>query len=535
MVLCVWDRKQRKLFASRDRLGVRPFFYARTSGAFVFGSEVKAIFAHPGVKRELDVQSLDQIFTFWTTLPPSTIFKGIHELPPGHSLVLQDGHSAVRRYWRLEYEPGFAIGPCAEARATEELLELLADATRIRLRADVPVGAYLSGGLDSTLTTALIRRVHTGTLKTFSVSFEDSAFDESVFQREASTFLGTEHGEVRCAYDDIADVFPRVIWHTEMPITRTAPAPLFLLSRLVRDSGFKVVVTGEGADEMFGGYDIYKEAKIRRFWGQQPDSSLRPLLLKRLYPYMRDIQQQSPEYLKAFFHVRSSDLKNPFFSHLPRWELTSRLKMFFSDDVKSALRGYDSLAALRAQLPEEFDGLHYFCQAQYLESLYLLPGYILSSQGDRMAMAHAVEGRYPFLDHRVVAFAAKLPPALKMKVLDEKHLLKRVARGLIPDSIIARHKQPYRAPDGKSFFNGKDWPYVHEMLSAASLRSAGVFQPEAVAALVNKFRAGRANGTKDNMALIGILSTAIVIDQFISNFGGQPHICSHELMNSAVS
>ncbi|KAA6458331.1 asparagine synthase (glutamine-hydrolyzing) [Acidobacteria bacterium AB60] len=530
----IWDKRNRKLFASRDRLGVRPFFYACTRDALVFGSEIKAIFAHPGIVHDLDPHGLEQIFTFWATLPPSTPFRGVYELPPGHSLVLQGGQLTVRRYWRLQFEPASGVSSDPE-HLVEELLELLTDATRIRLRADVPVGAYLSGGLDSTLTTSLIRRVHSGPLKTFSVGFEDRDYDESAFQREASTFLETEHDSVRCTYDDIADVFPRVIWHTEMPILRTAPAPLFLLSRLVREDGFKVVVTGEGSDELFGGYDIYKEAKIRRFWAKQPASTLRPRLLGRLYPYMQDIQKQSPAYLAAFFHVRPGDLEDPFFSHLPRWELTSRLKMFFSDEIKTELHGYDPLEELRAQLPPDFGRMDPFCQSQFLETAYLLPGYILSSQGDRMAMAHAVEGRYPFLDHRVVSFAATIPATLKMKALNEKHILKRAARGLVPDSIIARHKQPYRAPDGRSFFNGKHREYVQDTLSSSSVRDAGLFKPDAVNGLLSKFAAGHANGTKDNMALVGILSTALIMDQFILNFRRSPHLCSHEFTNCAAS
>ena len=522
----IWDVRQRKLFAARDRLGIRPFFYTQTPDAFVFASEAKALFAYPGVRRELNLQALDQVFTFWVSLPPTTIFRHISELPPGHSLELKDGDVKVRRYWRLNYEPEGYSGPDYVERKTEELLDLLLDATRIRLRADVPVGAYLSGGLDSTLTTALIRRVHSGRLKSFSVSFSDADFDESVHQREASAFLNTEHEEIRCTYDHIADVFPDVVWHAESPLLRTAPAPLFLLSQLVRNHGFKVVMTGEGSDEILGGYDIYKEAKIRQFCARTPDSRFRPLLLKRLYPYMKNIQQQSPEYLKRFFHVGPSDLASPFFSHLPRWELTSRLKMFFSEDVKAELSGYDSMAELRAQLPSGFDALDRFCQAQYLESAYLLPGYILSSQGDRMAMAHAVEGRYPFLDYRVVQFAAKLPPVVKMKVLNEKYLLKRAAQGLIPHSIIQRHKQPYRAPDGKSFFHGKNLDYVNEFLSPESLTAMGVFNPAAVRALVDKFRVGRASAIKDDMALVGILSTAIVINKFIDNYRGREERCN---------
>jgi asparagine synthase (glutamine-hydrolysing) len=336
----IWDAPRRKLFLSRDRLGVRPLFYTQTSDKFCFASEIKALLACPEVECQLDLEALDQIFTFWTTVPPRTAFRNIKQLPPGHSLVLQGGQLRVSEYWRLELSSGLEESDDNESRLTDELLALLQDATRVRLRSDVPVGAYLSGGLDSTLVTALAKQVAGGRLKSFSVGFDDAEFDESAYQREASLFLETEHREARCSREDIAEVFPDVIWHAEQPILRTAPAPLFLLSKLVRDSGFKVVLTGEGADEILGGYDIFKEAKIRRFWGRRPESSWRPLLLKRLYPYMDGIHRQSPAYLKKFFHVTPEDLESPFFSHLPRWQLTTKLKAFLSDEVHSESQSY---------------------------------------------------------------------------------------------------------------------------------------------------------------------------------------------------
>ncbi len=510
----IWDESKQKLFLSRDRLGVRPLFYTRTAASFLFASEIKALFACPEVERELDFLALDQIFTFWVTLPPRTAFKDIWQLPPGHSLVLQNGRTRIWQHWQLEYAPEDDRTEDGEERFTEELLTLLTDATRIRLRADVPVGAYLSGGLDSTLITALTKGLVGDKLRTFSVSFEDAEFDESTYQKEASAFIRTQHSDVNCSGEDIASVFPDVIWHTEQPILRTAPAPLYLLARLVKDSGFKVVLTGEGADEIMGGYDIFKEAKIRRFWAQNPGSSWRPLLLKRLYPYMEAIQRQSSPYLKSFFHVTTEDLANPFFSHLPRWELTAKLKMFLSDDVRAEIETGSTMTDLEQTLPQSFKSWNSFNQAEYLEAMHLLPGYILSSQGDRMAMAHGVEGRYPFLDHRVVEFGAKLPPRLKMKVLDQKHLLKRAASGLVPRSIQARHKQPYRAPDGKSFM-GAAGNYLDEALSTEKIAQRGIFNPQSVAALVAKFKSGRANSTRDNMALVGILSTQLLIEQFV--------------------
>jgi len=319
---------------------------------------------------------------------------------------------------------------------------------------------------------------------------------------------------------------------------RTAPAPLFWLSKLVRENGFKVVLTGEGSDEFLGGYDIYKEAKIRAFWAAQINSKCRPLLLKRLYPYLPGIQQQSPAYLQAFFHVRPEAVADPFFSHSPRWQLTARAQLFFSADVRSQLQACEPYAAVKRLLPEGFSGWGTFSRAQYLESCLLLPNYLLSSQGDRVAMAHAVEARYPFLDYRIVEFCSAVPPRLKMKVLNEKYLLKRAFGDLVPASVRARPKQPYRAPDAVSFFDpatGKArHPYVEDLLSPERLRADGVFDPGAVRKLVGKAKAGRACSFVDNAALVGVLSTQIVIDQFISNFQEKVSHGAHRTRSTAV-
>jgi len=509
----IWDIANRKLFASRDRVGVRPFFYTKIDNRFLFASEIKALLECDEVKRELDLTALDQIFTLWVTLPPRTAFRNIWQLPAGHCLRVENGELRIWQYWSHQYDPNPATA-ANEDRTAEELLSLLTDATRLRLRSDVPVGTYLSGGLDSTLTTSLTRQVAGDRLRSFGVSFEDAEFDERPYQSEAASFLNVEHTDICCSYANIAEAFPEVIRHTEQPLLRTAPAPLYLLSNRVRQDGFKVVLTGEGADEIFGGYDIFKEAKIRRFWSDSPNSLRRPMLLKRLYPYMENVQRQPAAYLQHFFRVEATDLSNPFFSHLPRWELTSKLKMFFTDEVRTELRDKNVYAELERALPTEFWGWDKFCQAQYLEVHYLLPGYILSSQGDRMAMAHSVEARYPFLDHRVIEFAARLHASLKMKVLNEKYLLKRIAKNRLPDSIVRRPKQPYRAPDARSFVNHKP-SYVDELMSADTIKSYGIFRPEAVNALISKCESGRAIGVKDNMAYVGILSTQLLVREFM--------------------
>lgn len=514
----IWDAPRRKLFLSRDRFGVRPLYYTQADGEFLFASEIKALLACPQVACAIDLHGLDQIFTFWVTIPPRTAFRGINQLPPGHSMVIQEGRVAITPYWTLDLEPRVTDGRAADDRLAEELLALLHDATKIRLRSDVPVGAYLSGGIDSTVIAASARRSAGERLRTFSVTFDAGMLDESRFQHEAGSFLGTSHRDILCRHEDIVRVFPEVIWHTEQPILRSAPAPLYLLSKLVRDSGFKVVLSGEGADELFGGYDIFQETKIRRFWGRRPDSSWRPLLLKRLYPYLPGIQRQSLEYLKHFFHVTRQDLDGPFFSHLPRWELTRKTKQFFSVSTRAELATADALSSLLRDLPASYAAWSPFAKAEFLEARYLLPGYILSSQGDRMAMAHAVEGRYPFLDHRVAAFAARLPAGLKMKVLDQKYLLKLAVKGLIPESIRTRPKQPYRAPDGISFFGNND-ELVRDLLSPSRIKQDGLFDPRATDALVKKFRSGGETSARDNMALIGILSTTLLLDRFVRERG----------------
>lgn len=518
----IWDSRERALFLSRDRMGIRPVYYTHTAEHFIFASEIKALFAHPAVQRRVEPRALNDLLTIWSTVPPATLYEGVMELPPGHNLKISVHGLEIEPYWQLSYETGDLTK--TEDQYASELLDLLVDATRLRFQsADVPVGAYLSGGLDSTLITSVARTFTNAKLRTFSVAFEDAELDESAYQDRAAEYLQVDHERVLCRKQDIANVFADVVWHCEQPTVRTAPAPMYMLARLVRQGGYKVVLTGEGADEMLGGYDIFKEAKVRRFWAMQPQSKLRPLLLRKLYPYMPALQRQSDEYLRAFFHASPEDLASPFFSHLPRWQLTRKLALFYSDELKQRLQDYDTCRSIESSLPARYAQWHPFCQAQYLETRYLLPGYLLSTQGDRMAMAHSVEGRFPFLDHRVVEYAARIPPHLKMKVLDEKYLLKKAAGALIPSIVSKRPKQPYRAPDTLSFYDPSSGraraPYVDELLSSEKLARAGLFNPEPVRRLVEKARRGKVMGVRDSMAFVSILSTQLMVEQFIEGFG----------------
>ena len=506
----LYDRGARRLLLARDRMGVRPLFYTWSNGTIVFASEVKALLAYPGVTAEMDVEALDQIFTLWAPLAPQTAFKNIFELPPAHLMTVEAGEARTRAWWTLDFPDMGETDPRSADAVADELLALLDDATRIRLRADVPVGSYLSGGLDSSLVTALAARHAGDRLRTFSVTFDSAEHDESAYQAQMVEALGTEHTSIGTSGADIADIFPAVVRAAERPILRTAPAPLQRLSAHVHDAGYKVVLTGEGSDEIFAGYDIFREARVRRFVARNPLSRIRPHLFRRLYSYLPGIQSQSAEYLAAFFAAGADGLDDRLFSHRPRFRATAQTKLFYSEDLRAQLRGYDAAAALVDRLPARFAKWHPLHQAQYLETTFLLPGYILSSQGDRVSMANAVEGRFPFLDHRLVEFASRIPTEMKLKGLDEKHILKRAARGLVPDSITARSKQPYRAPDSSSFRHAA---YVDEAFATPT----GLFNPAAVAKLAQKARGGNMAGYRDNAAFVGILSTQLWHRQFASS------------------
>ncbi|WP_163270761.1 asparagine synthase (glutamine-hydrolyzing) [Chelativorans alearense] len=511
----IWDAQRRRMFLARDRMGVRPLFYTTVRNTLFFASEAKALLHVPGVEAEMDPVALDQIFTLWAPIASRTPFKDIHELEPASMMIVEQDKQTVRPYWSLAFpDHGSRSRHTDENAAAAELRALLADATRLRMRADVPVGSYLSGGLDSSIVSALAAGMTSEVLRTFSVAFDSEEHDESAFQKEMAAALGTMHSSVQCRDDDIAAVFPEVVRFAERPILRTAPAPLFKLSALVREKGLKVVLTGEGADEVFAGYDLFKEARVRRFCARQPGSRIRPHLFRKLYPYLPGLKQQSAEYLAAFFGAGADSPDDPLFSHNPRFRATGAAKLFFSADLRETLSGYDAAEELASRLPAEFGRWHPLHQAQYLESRFLLPGYILSSQGDRMAMAHGIEGRFPFLDHRLVEFAATLPPEMKLKRLVEKHILREASKSLLPETILRRTKQPYRAPDSQSFRGAGEKDYVREAMSAEKLAAGGLFNPASVSKLFAKSRQQPLTGFRDNAAFVGILSSQLWLETF---------------------
>jgi asparagine synthase (glutamine-hydrolysing) len=517
--LAIWDRRDRTLFLARDRYGVRPLFLARYGSQLVFASEAKAILRHPAARRELDPLALIDTFTLWAPLPDRTAFAGIRELPPGHWLkVHADGKCEERSWWDLPFQASDTRRGQSEADLTDELSELLEDSVRLRLRADVPVAVYVSGGLDSSVIAALAHRVTGERLQGFAVGFSDTRFDESEHQDRIAGKLGIDLHRITVGPSDIANLFPDVIRLAEKPVLRTAPAPMLALSALVHQHGIKVVLTGEGADEVFAGYDLFRESQIRRFWARQPQSTSRPRLFESIYPWLTRSTTSAPGFTRQFFGQGFESTEDPFYSHRIRWGTTARLLRFLDPGMLSAMRPEDApTTRLEARLNPDFERFTGLGKAQYLEIVTFLHGYLLHSQGDRMMMGRAVEGRFPFLDPRVGEFAASLRDSMRLRGLRDKFVLRNAADRLLPQDIARRPKRPYRAPILSAFVGSHAPDYVEQLMSPSRIAETGVFAAKTVGQLWEKCRRNAAQGVSemDEMAFVGVLSTQLLHEHLI--------------------
>jgi asparagine synthase (glutamine-hydrolysing) len=540
-----WQPAERRLTLVRDRFGVRPLHWtALPDGGIAFASEAKALFASGEVVAAPDLAGIDEVFTLWGPRAPRSAFEHVAQLPPGGLLVWERGQLVARRtWWAPDYDPESLAARTAAAAATphagnahaaprfsappdpDELPELLGDAVRLRLRADVPVGTYLSGGLDSSLISALAQQASDHELRTFSVAFHDARYDERAHQQQVAQALGTRHHVVEIGPREIADGFRDAVAHAETPLIRTAPVPLALLARATREHGITVVATGEGADELYWGYDLFKETAVRELHARDPERAT--ALLDALYPYL-DVpaERRGPAWRRFFFEAGAAD--DPLFSHQPRIAATAVVKAFYRPEVAEALAGRNgagegraaegdcaALRRLRAELPGAFSRWSALERAAYLELTTLLAPYLLAAQGDRVAMAHGVEGRFPFLDHRVFEHSVRLPAERKLGAgLREKAELRALAERLLPAEVAARTKQPYRAPEIAPFFGGHAPEWVEERLGARALDEVGIFDPARVAGLLRRCRSGKASGFREGMALVGILSTQVWHERF---------------------
>ncbi len=512
----IYDRRNETVFLARDRFGVRPLVYARRGPDLYFASEAKALFASGEVPAVPDLLGLDEVFSFWAAQPPRTVFVGVNALEPGCYALWSRGKLQIERYFEFDFAPAEKEAPDA----LEQLDELMRRSVSLRMRADVPVGAYLSGGLDSSITCALGAAASPHKLRTFSITFDDPGLDERRFQDAAVTALQTSHSARHIGEGDVADVFPRVVWHAETPLVRTAPAPMYLLSAHTRKHGIKVVLTGEGADEVFLGYDLFKETVVRAFCDRDPSSKLRPKLFDALYPYLR-APSGGGELWRQFFRTAGvqGDLLG---SHLPRIRNARYTRQFYSAETTAWLGTHDVVDELRTRLAPRLRPLSPLDRAAFLEFTTLLSPYLLASQGDRMALANGVEGRFPFLDHEVFQFAARLPANSKLQGLHEKQILRRWARRVVPTLLASRPKQPYRAPESAAFFGAAMPDYAHDLLTSQALEQGGLLAPTPVHALLRRCRAGAALSVRENQAFVGVLSLALWADAFFGRGSSTP-------------
>lgn len=460
----VYDRPRRRLLLARDHFGVNPLYYAVADGFLIFASEIKAILAHPSVRREVNLTGLDQILSFPGLVSPQTMFEGVESLPGGHLLRVERGDVRVREYWDLDYptlEEAPAAGP--EEFYVERLGELFARSVEYRLQADVPVGFYLSGGLDSSMIAGMIGRVSTGSRHSFSITFEEREISEGRFQRMVAEHVGSVHHEIVFGWSEIAERLPDMIYHCECPVKETYNTCSMALSRAARDAGITVVLTGEGADELFAGYVGYRFDQFGLRGAQKYG------LEAALEEEMRERLWGDPNLFYETDHHSLREVKGAL----------------YAPGVYESFDRFDCLGRPVVN-KERLRGRHPVHQRSYLDFKLRLSDHLIADHGDRMALANSVEARYPFLDVDLIEFSKTIPPELKLKGMTEKYILRRVAEGLVPPPVLAREKYGFHAP-GSPYLLRQQNEWLNDLLSPARIARQGYFNPEVVESLRRRY------------------------------------------------
>lgn len=490
----IYDRKNRALFLARDQFGINPLYYANVNGLFIFASEIKAILEHPQVERAVDLTGLDQTLSFPGLVSPRTMFKGIQSLKSGHYIVVQNGEVSVKEYWDLDYPPlgaGYAVQ--SESDYVEELKELLTRSVTYRLQSDVPVGFYLSGGLDSSLIGALINQIAPDTRRhSFSIGFTDKDISETKHQRLMAEFTRSIHNEIMFDWSEIVERLSGMIYHCECPVRESYNTCSMALSAAAKNAGVKVVLTGEGADELFAGYVGYRFDSFRDQESKEFDleTALEDELRERLWGD------------KDFFYEKD---------HHALREVKQAL---YSARVNELYREFDCLNHALIN-KGRLRGRHPIHQRSYLDFRLRLSDHLISDHGDRMTLANSVEGRYPFLDIDLVEFSTRIPPDLKLHNHVEKYILKRVAEDVLPREIVKREKFGFHAPGSPYLLrHGVEW--VNDMVSHERIKRQGYFNPDVIDRLRAEYMQ---NGFKLNLPfeddlLIVVLTFSIFLDTF---------------------
>ncbi len=489
----VWDSRFRRLLLVRDRLGIKPLYYWNSDCQLVFGSELKAVTAHPDVPREIDPVALDQFLTLEYIPAPRTIFKGVHKLMPGHQLVFQDGRITHEQYWDVLNKRVFID----EKTCVEELTELVRDAVRMRLVSDVPLGAFLSGGIDSSTVVACMSEASSYPVRTFSIGFEDASYNELPDAQNVAAYLRTDHTE-EILQPNIADLAEYLVAHLDEPFADFSIFPTYLVSRLASQT-VKVVLSGDGGDELFGGYDTYVAEYLDRYYNWLPARFRRktmPWLMAQVSP--RPTKKGLVNKLKRFIEGGA----------LPPTLQHTRWMMFMNEWDKIALYRPTFRATLDGSGSEDLlDGyfqkvrsLEPLCQQQYVDVKTYLPDDILTKV-DRMSMAASLEARVPLLDHRIVEFALNLPSHLKLHGMKTKVILRRAMADHLPKSVLEKSKQGFSIPL-KHWLRGPLKSLMTDLLSVDHIRSRDYFEPQCVNNWISEHMDGRANHSHRLWALI---------------------------------
>ncbi len=480
----IWDREARSLFLARDRVGIKPLYVAEAGGVFVFGSEIKALFAYPGLGPRLDRDELARYLTFLCVPPPNTLFEGVHKLRAGHTLtVTERGVGEPRRYWAPITGP---LSIASEDELAEELRATLTDSVRARLMSDVPFGAFLSGGVDSSAIVAIMASMLDRPVDTFSVGYKDDpGFNEFENARRTARLFGTNHHEVLIDHEDFRRFLPRLVHHQDEPIADPVCVPLYYVAELARQSGVIVTLVGEGADELFLGYTFHNRIRRmhERFWAPLSGAprALRSLGVGAVAPF---VDAQRRDFLKRF-----RDGGEPFWGGAVTFypEELKRLAPGLSGDR----RREEIVRSLYAEVDAARPGADFATRAGYLELMYRLPELLLM-RVDKMTMATSVEGRVPFLDHRLVELAFRIPGSMKVRNGVTKHILKRAVNDLLPQEIIHRPKVGFHVPVTRWFEEVLN-PLADDALLDPRMAALEIWDPAEVRRLLKLQREGRGN------------------------------------------
>lgn len=489
----IWDRRKGSLLLARDRLGIKPLYYAMGTDALLFGSEQKSLLATGMIERRPDPLALHDLFTYGFITGARTLFTSIRQLLPGHYMIYKNGNTTIRKYWDVRFPAEPLANSMSVAEWGEALLEKLKETVRIHMRSDVAVGAWLSSGLDSSGIVSLMSRFTDHQVQTFSLGFENPDFDEIGKQPTLDTFPGYRVTNQRALMRSRDfEQLPKALWHSEDITTSGLEIPRMILSELTSRS-VKVVMTGEGADEVFGGYGWFHADKLLRPLAVLPLFLRRLMLLGDLLPRLKPIASR--------VHLAPGLMGPERYRYMVGPPHPEVLDQLFSGDVKGSL-GDPGDAEDWVAPPADFPKWHPFTQLQYYEMKVRLPGFIIHHL-DRISMAHSLEARVPFLDHELVEFCARIPPSLKMKGLNEKYILRRALQTFLPPEILRRKKRGLTAPF-QQWLREKLPEFAEEMLSEACIRSKGYFNPDCVALLLKTHRSGREGYGKYLMGVLVI-------------------------------